>query len=168
MIVREEMGDAGADRPEDTETPEFLACSRNIFRDRPSELLTLCRARDAIARTCDIQALTDAGLLHRQPFAFVSQSTTEYFYTVANRIAAATAVQLALSPRYASGPCPSTVWTDEYWVPVGQSTPTATAKELRALETLRHHPADPLTLVDGGTLHHDDAIRLLVGMKTTS
>jgi hypothetical protein len=148
------------------DTDETLICTRNIFNDKPTELLSLCRAYDAHARKCDVQAVSDAGLLHYQPIFFLSMSTMDHFYTVNDKSSASNAVSIALSPRYAFGPCPSTIWTDSYWVPVGKSTPSASESQLQALEAVRQYPSDPLTLVEDGILRHVDAMKLCVGATT--
>jgi hypothetical protein len=143
----------------------YVIPGRNVFRESPADLLTVCRAKDTMARQCDLQALTDCGLLYHTLFAFASRTSPDYFYTVCNRSAAAAAVQAAVSPRYVLGACPIQVWTDQYWVPVGSSSPTMTTAEMQAMETLKTQPLAGLAIATEGRMTHQDASRLLAGIR---
>jgi hypothetical protein len=145
----------------------YAICSRNVFRDRPGDLLQLCRARDMLARKSDLQAVTDAGFMHHAPIAFIARSGPDYFYTVSSRAAASRAVQLALSPRYVLGGCPVSVWTSKYWVPRGPSTTGANDEQLRALAAVTGLVIDPMAMARRGSVRGENAAQLLIGAPAT-
>jgi hypothetical protein len=97
----------------------------------------------------------------------VSKSDPDRYYVVADRHAAASAVQASLSPKYALMPTPPDVWTDRYWVPAGNAAPSSGSATREAIIALSGGGLDPFALLADGRVGGVEAFGMLIGTRTS-